>query len=54
MLAGQHGNAGGGGTGNSFMKGLSNRNHIDTIDEYLSLTCNNHGLNLLLSVPNII
>ena len=53
MLAGQYGDASGRGTDNSLVKGLSNRNHIDTINEYLSSTCNNHGLNLLLSVPTI-
>ena len=54
MLTGQHGDAGSGGTGNSLMKGLPNRNRIDTINEHLSSTCNNHGINLLLSVPTII
>ena len=53
LLAGQHGDAGGGGTGASLMEGLRLKNRINDIDEYLSSTCANHGLNLTLSVPTI-
>ena len=51
LLTGQHGDAGGGGTGASLMGGLRVKNRIHDIDECLSSTCGNHGLNLTLSVP---
>ena len=53
LLTGQHGDAGCGGTDASLIEGLLVKNRIQDIDEYLSSTCGNHGLNLTLSVPVI-
>ena len=52
-LIGSYGDTGGGGTGNSLMKGLQNCDRIHTLSEYPPSTCINHGLNLTLSVPTI-
>lgn len=53
-LAGHHGKAAsGGGAGNSLMEDLLSRNRVNTISENLSWTCNNHGLNLVLSIPTL-
>ena len=52
-LTGQHGDAGGGGTGASLMEALQIRDRIDRVHEYLPSTCGNHGMNLTLSSPTI-
>lgn len=53
LLTGQHGDTGGGGTGNSLMDGLRTRNRIHTITKYSPSTCLNHAADLTMSAPTI-
>ena len=52
-LTRQHGDTGGGGTGDSIINGLQIRDRIHTLSEYLPNTCSNHGMNIILRVPTI-
>ena len=53
MLHGNHGDAGGGGTGNSLVACLVAENRIHNVEEYLFCTCALHGMQLCLANPVI-